>query len=186
VAGASSTASDFYALLASAVSAAASSSAPTSASQSRDPQNPGALIPPTVQGEERLTFIAAQRERLSFLLSALDKEATTLQGHAVKSPTSRESRATHRNGHSNFEEEDTGRPLSAVSSRKSEVDFVKIDAESGMGYSDSGVRPPKRTHSTGSWMPWSWGVKQEGIMAEDTVMSEGGTEDKGKSSSVEL
>lgn len=74
--------------------------------------------------------------------------------------------------------------MSGLSSRKSEPDFEKIDAESGA--EDVGERrTTKRTVSSGSWMPWSWGAKGEESV--DTVMA--GTEherhDVGKSSGVD-
>jgi hypothetical protein len=183
--GATSTANDFYSLLASAVSAATSATA--SSSKPTDLSNSGTLIPPTVRGAERLSFIAAQRERLTILLSALDKEASTLQGQSSVPPSPpRHVPSMLFDGSS--EEETSDRPVSAasgLSTRKSEVDFEKIDAESGTEEVTSGRRQAKRGQSSsGSWMPWSWGVKPEEPV--DTHMS--GTEtpkDTGKSSGVD-
>lgn len=161
---ATSTANDFYSLLASAVTAATTS---TSAGKSRDLSNSGILIPPTVDGvEDRLSFIASQRERLSILLSALDKEASNIQGQ-------------------NKSAEEIGEwpksAMSGLSTRRSEVDFEKIDAESG---TEEIIGSPKSAGG-GSWLPWSWGAKAE-PKAVDTVMSgTGQEEDKGKSSGVE-
>jgi hypothetical protein len=183
IGGATNTATDFYALLASAVGAATSSSLPSASdSRSRDLSNSGTLIPPTVQGEDRLSFIAAQRERLSILLSALDKEASTLQSQTVKSSGPRKMSSTLFDGRS--DEEIIDRPKSAMSSRKSEPDFENIDAESGT--EEGGQRKGAGT-SGGSWMPWSWGAKTEAASDVDTVMSETPkAADKGKSSGVEL
>jgi len=183
--GATSTANDFYALLASAVTAATGSSS----TQVRDLSNSGTLIPPTIDGAERLKFIAAQRERLSILLSALDKEANTLQSEGVK-PSAPRMSSMFFDGSSASEEEVTERPKSAMSglsTRRSEADFEKIDAESGTEEVENTRRQAKRTQSSGggSWMPWSWGAKAEEAPV-DTVMS--GTskdEDKGKSSGVD-
>jgi receptor expression-enhancing protein 1/2/3/4 len=183
--GATSTANDFYALLASAVTAATGSSS----TQVRDLSNSGTLIPPTIDGAERLKFIAAQRERLSILLSALDKEANTLQSEGVK-PSAPRLSSMFFDGSSASEEEVTERPKSAMSglsTRRSEADFEKIDAESGTEEVENTRRQAKRTQSSsgGSWMPWSWGAKAEEAPV-DTVMS--GTskdEDKGKSSGVD-
>jgi receptor expression-enhancing protein 1/2/3/4 len=182
--GATSTANDFYALLASAVTAATG----TSSTQVRDLSNSGTLIPPTIDGEERLTFIAAQRERLSILLSALDKEASTLQSEGVKPSAPKTMPSMFFDGSSGSEEEVAERPKSAMSglsTRRSEADFEKIDAESGAEEVGNTRRQAKRTQSSGSWMPWSWGAKAEEAPV-DTVMS--GTskdEDKGKSSAVD-
>ncbi len=180
--GASSTASDFYALLASAVAAATSATA--SSSKLHDLSNSGTLIPPTVSGTERLSFITAQRERLAILLSALDKEARNLQGASSSSPP-RHTSSMFFDGSS---EEETGeRPISAtrgLSTRKSEVDFEKIDAESGTEEVESKRSQVQRTQSSGSWMPWSWGAKAETPV--DTVMGDTEpVEDRGKSSSVD-
>ncbi|RDL41796.1 Protein YOP1 [Venustampulla echinocandica] len=164
VIGATNTANDFYALLASAVSAATSRDpTATDPSEARDFSNSQTLIPPTVQGEERLSFIAAQRERLSIILSALDKEANTLQTG----------------------DDSPRRPVSVLSSRKSEGDFEKIDAESG---AEDGSPHARREASGGSWMPWSWGVKPE--TDADTLMTGITTglqkdDGKGKSSGVD-
>jgi receptor expression-enhancing protein 1/2/3/4 len=185
ITSATSTANDFYSLLASAVSAATSSPAAT-AGKPRDLSNSGILVPPTVEGEDRLSFISAQRERLAILLSALDKEASTLQGKSAPRVNSR----MFNDGNADTEDEGAERPKSAMSglsTRKSEVDFEKIDAESGTEEMMSG-RTPKA--GGGSWLPWSWGAKPESTKSDltsvDTVMS--GTaqeEDKGKSSSIE-
>ncbi len=181
--GATSTANDFYALLASAVTAATG----TSSTQVRDLSNSGTLIPPTIDGEERLTFIAAQRERLSILLSALDKEASNLQNEGVKPLAPKTMPSMFFDGSSGTEEEPTERPKSAMSglsTRRSEADFENIDAESGTEEVENTRRQAKRTQSSGSWMPWSWGVKAEEPV--DTVMSgTSKTEDKGKSSSID-
>lgn len=182
--GATSTANDFYALLASAVTAA---TGPSSSTQARDLSNSGMLIPPTMDGEERLTFIAAQRERLSILLSALDKEASNLQ--STSSGPKQRLPSMFFDGSSGSEEEiaaGSERPKSAMSglsTRRSEADFENIDAESGTEEVENTRRRVTRGQSSGggSWMPWSWGAKAaEG--SSDTVMA--GTE-KGKSSSVE-
>ncbi|KAH6707761.1 TB2/DP1, HVA22 family-domain-containing protein [Leptodontidium sp. 2 PMI_412] len=183
---ATSTATDFYSLLASAVSAATSRDPTSASSQPRDLSNSGMLIPPSVTGEERLSFISAQRERLAILLSALDKEANTLQGQSVKPSTPRQVPSMFFDGSSGSEEEE--RPISSMgglSTRKSEADFEKIEAESGAEEAETVRRQVKRSSGSASWMPWSWGAKTDG--ATDTEMSGTHTvvEDKGKSSSVD-
>ncbi|KAH8665944.1 TB2/DP1, HVA22 family-domain-containing protein [Tricladium varicosporioides] len=192
VGGGTSTATDFYALLASAVSAATSrdisGTTGTSSTQPRDLSNSGTLIPPTVSGDERLTFITAQRERLSILLSALDKEANTLQ--SAPSPKRKHVPSMFFDGSGSSEEEIGERPkssMSGLSSRKSEADFEKIDAESGA--EDSLASPPENRRTTsgsGSWLPWSWGAKAESSI--DTIIPDAPTsvdETKGKSSGVD-
>ena len=189
---ATSTATDFYTLLASAVSAATSSNAATgSTTETRDLSNSGTLIPPTVHGEDRLSFITAQRERLSILLSALDKEANSLQNDAVKPSAPRSLPSMLFDGSTSSEEEMADRPKSAMSglsTRRSEVDFERIDAESGTEEVENGRKQARRSQSGsgGSWMPWSWGTKAETSAPVDTVMT--GTQkpgEKGMSSGVD-
>lgn len=152
-AAATSTANDFYSLLASAVTAATSTSA---GRQSRDLSNSGILIPPSVDGDDRLSFITAQRERLYILLSALDKEANSLQNQRPRT------RGGLFDGAGSTEDEGD-RPkssMSGMSTRRSEPDFEKIDAESGTEEVESQRRQAKRSQS-GGWIPWVWGAKQE-------------------------
>ncbi|KAK0100549.1 hypothetical protein ONS95_007008 [Cadophora gregata] len=183
---ATSTATDFYSLLASAVSAATSRDPASASSQPRDLSNSGTLIPPTVSGEERLSFISAQRERLAILLSALDKEASSLQGQSVKPSTPRQVPSMFFDGSSGSEEEE--RPVSSTSgdgltTRKSEGDFEKIEAESGAEEAENTRRRQiKRSSGSASWMPWSWGAKTDG--SADTEMS-GPHNVEGKSSGVD-
>jgi receptor expression-enhancing protein 1/2/3/4 len=181
---AASTAGDFYSLLASAVTAATAQN-PASSTRGQDLSNSGTLIPPTVKGEERLTFISAQRERLAILLSALDKEATSLQSSSAPRHVS----SMFFDG-STSDEDSSERPkssmsaVSGLSTRKSEADFEKIEAESSSEYAAE-RRQATRTASSGSWLPWSWAAKGDETPV-DTVMS--GTEkdqDHGKSSGVD-
>lgn len=142
--GSSGTAGDFYSLLASAVTAATSSSSGTD--RSRDLSNSGTLIPPNVNGSERLNFISTQRERLTTLLSALDKEASTLQQHNVR----------NRAPSYNYDGSDASGGSDGLSTRKSEPDFERIDT--GVDAFENGRRQVQRGQSaSGSWMPWNWG-----------------------------
>ncbi|TVY32594.1 hypothetical protein LSUB1_G008167 [Lachnellula subtilissima] len=178
-ANATSTATDFYTLLASAVTAA---TATTSINQARDLSNSGTLIPPTVHGEDRLSFISAQRERLSILLSALDKEADTLQSKPA--PRHIPSISFDGTGGGSEEEMADDRSMSELRSRKSEADFEKIEAESGT--EDVGKGKQRQSSAGGSWMPWSWGA-QTAEAPVDSVMGESESEpvDSGKSSGVD-
>jgi len=176
-ANAASTATDFYTLLASAVTAA---TATTSINQAPDLSNSGTLIPPTVHGEDRLSFISAQRERLSILLSALDKEANTLQSRPA--PRHIPSISFDGTGGGSEEEMVDDRSMSELRSRKSEADFEKIEAESGT----EDVGKQRQSSGGGSWMPWSWGA-QTAEAPVDSVISGSESEpvDSGKSSGVD-
>jgi receptor expression-enhancing protein 1/2/3/4 len=190
--GSTSTANDFYGLLAAAVNAATSNTG-FSSSTTRDLSNSGTLIPPTVKGDaERMSFINAQRDRLSTLITALDKEATNLQGGSTV--RARHVPSMFFDGNGNSEDDSNDRPKSStsgLSSRKSEPDFEKIDAESGTEEVESKKRrQTTRTVSGGSWLPWSWGAGAQPIPAatdgEDTPMRDVTPEaNSGKSSGLE-
>lgn len=138
-----------------------------------------------------MTFITAQRERLSILLSALDKEASNLQGKR-SGPSSPRMKASFRrlDGAVSSEEDVSDRPKtgnSEMSTRKSEPDFEKIEAESGTEDLETPLAGPKRPYSgAASWMPWSWGAKAEEPVGVNTVMKDAGDEGKGKSSGVDI
>lgn len=185
ISNATSTATDFYTLLQAAVSAATSQNP---ASRAKDLSNSGTLIPPSVSGAERLSFIAAQRERLAILLSALDKEAETLTSNTSKTSAPRYDPNMLFDG-STSDDDVADRPkssmsgISGLSTRKSEPDFEKIEAESEA--EENSRRQTTRTTS-GSWLPWSWGAKG-GEAPVDTVMGDATCADidHGKSSGVD-
>ena len=148
-AGAANTGNDFYNLLANAVSAATSAGGLVGGGSCRSMTDSGTLLPPHLRGSaEKMTFIAAQRERLNIVLRALDREAQQIQ-----------------QGNVSEEEETTQRPpsglsmFSGLSKSRSETDFEKVEAESGT--EDEGTlrrrNPPSASGSSGSWMPWGWG-----------------------------
>lgn len=152
-----STATDFYTLLASAVSAATSGS-PAADSSARDLSNSGTLIPPTISGADRMSFIATQRERLSTLLSALDREALSL--NASEGIGAAGKRVSSMSLDGSGEEHQQPRPASAMSGlskSRSEVDFEKIEREDDEEeMAISGKAPQFQRQASGSWMPWSW------------------------------
>ncbi|KAK2056721.1 HVA22 family TB2/DP1 protein [Colletotrichum caudatum] len=152
--------SDFYNLLAGAVSAATNAAAGGGApGQHQDLSKSGSIIPPELKGGERMSFIAAQRERLAFLLKALDREAAASE--TAEGPGRPGSMQLDGGG----EEEVTQRPASAhsgLSKSRSETDFEKIDAESGAEDLDDndedGTVRRRQTSGGSSWVPWGWGA----------------------------
>ncbi|RAL63347.1 hypothetical protein DID88_003771 [Monilinia fructigena] len=139
------------------VSAATSSNAAVGGSGDGELSNSGSLIPSHVSGIERITFIQAQRERLSILLSALDKEAQTMQN---EKRVPRNISSMSFDGTSS-EDDNLDRPKSSPSgmtSRKSEPDFEKIDADSGTEELGNTRGMADRAPS-GNWLPWAWGAK---------------------------
>lgn len=157
-AGAANTGGEFYNLLANAVSAATS----TTGGDTRSAPASGTLIPPDLRGSaEKMSFIAAQRERLSIVLSALDREAQELQ---------RDTGDAH-----GYDNDASGhRPPSGLSKSRSETDFEKVEAESGAEDEDDRDGPVRRRHVSGTggapWIPWGWAsgtATPKGNMRED-------------------
>lgn len=101
------------------------------------------LIPMEIEGnEEKMTFLATQRERLSVLLTALDKEASELGNEeGIRRDVER------RLGDSMGDE--------GLRKRGSEVEFERIEREDIVGGG-------KGEKSAGSWMPWGWAGKATG------------------------
>lgn len=183
---AASTANDFYALLGSAVSAATSAGLRSTAAPEKaahDLSNSGTLIPPSIEGPERLSFIAAQRERLSILLSALDKEASAATSTSSTSKTP-PARVTSMQFDGMLDGPDSlPRPASAMSGlskSRREADFESIDKD----VPEEGPHVPEKS---GSWLPWSWGAKTPAptIQVGDVVTKDTDAT-QGQSSAVEL
>jgi receptor expression-enhancing protein 1/2/3/4 len=202
--GGTSTAADFYGLLASAVSAATSGptaqpgqSSSVNNPQERDLSNSGTLIPPTIQGNDRISFISAQRERLAILLSALDKEASNLNAQDPSQKSSPRGLSNIFFDGNRSGEPDPVRPpsaMSGLSKSRSEVDFEKIEREDEDGEDSQTPMPSmvRQNTGSGSWLPWSWGAKSAATVAEptkeregDSVMSGTGN-DQGKSSGIDI
>lgn len=127
----------------------------------------GTLIPPSVQAEDRMTFIAAQRERLALLMSALDTEALNLKADNVtRSPSmgnmSVGSDSLGSDVGSGATLERPASAMSGLSKSRSEADFERIEHEEEERPAGAG----KRTVS-GGWIPWAFGgggiTKDEGI-----------------------
>lgn len=179
----STTGQDFYNFLSNAVNAATaavvasdSSTADTgrkAASASRGPgvgafptgdlSASGTLVPPNIQGNaDKMSFLAAQRERLNYVLSALDREAAQLKSGTATTPAGEQEINLEglQPGGASIERPTTsssGKSTGGLSKSRSEVDFEKIDAESGAednNTQDSAQATP--APSGGSWLPWAW------------------------------
>ncbi|KAF4840162.1 Receptor expression-enhancing protein 2 [Colletotrichum siamense] len=148
---AGNTGTDFYNLLAGAVSAATGGG--VTGHPHQDLSKSGNLIPPELQGGERTSFIAAQRERLAFLLKVLEREAAVTEGQVSGRAGSMQLDGAE-------DDEPTQRPMSAhsgLSKSRSETDFEKIDAESGAEDQDGEGTVRRRQGGGSSWMPFGWG-----------------------------
>jgi receptor expression-enhancing protein 1/2/3/4 len=164
------TGTDFYNLLAGAVSSLAAGAAAQSTSglsaAAADVSRSGTLIPPEVRGaSERMSFIAAQRSRLNILLGALDREAQQLQREETLRGDHTDGEGDHSPWHSPLQRPASGLSgfsgasgASGLSKSRSEADFEKIDVDSS-GPEDEGVRRrhgSRTTSGSSGWMPWGW------------------------------
>ncbi|KAI1200141.1 TB2/DP1, HVA22 family-domain-containing protein [Nemania serpens] len=159
---------DFYNLLAGAVNAAAAAGG-LSATAKSDVAARGTLIPENIGGaQEKMTFIAAQRERLAFMLGALDREAAELQHNEEHRKAAEQSRKLPS---MSLDGQEPSRPPSgysvgsALSKSRSEVDFEKIDAPSGAEDEDTSLRrrgyneeDAGAAKSGGGWNLFGWGA----------------------------
>jgi receptor expression-enhancing protein 1/2/3/4 len=157
---AGATGADFYNFLASAVSAAAGAAG--SAGGSRDaediPSSTATLIPDSIRGAAaRMSYLQSQRERLNTVLSALDREASQLQGEDAQVRGADVAEGLSSRSPS------AGSGLSGLAKSRSEADFEKLEAESGEDEMEDGTSvrrrgpTPSASGSGGSWMPWGWG-----------------------------
>ncbi|OTB03702.1 hypothetical protein M426DRAFT_321630 [Hypoxylon sp. CI-4A] len=159
--------SDFYNLLAGAVGAAAGGFAPPSKDQA---SSTATLIPENISGaDEKINFIAAQKERLAFMMGALDKEAKQLERSEEERKAAEQARKDLRPGSMSLDgHEGSSRPpsghsvLSGLSKSRSEVDFEKIDAESGAEDEDGNLRrrtlaEPSPGSAKSGWSFLGWG-----------------------------
>lgn len=137
--GLAAPAGDFYGLLSAAIGqvGAGGSSRDT---QVEDISRSGTLIPKDItDNAEKMTFLAAQRERLRMLLTVLDKEASDLSNEEMI-------------------QEDVNRRLGeglqdeSLKKSRSEADFDTIDDKEDLGSEKVGKI------AAGGWMPWNWGA----------------------------
>lgn len=146
--GLAAPAGDFYALLASALQMAYTSTSSREAAV-EDLSASGTLIPQDIRTyDEKMTYVSQQREKLRVLLQAFDKEAFMLAG----------------------QDEQSNRPASGLSKSRSEADFEKLSVDELAGQSSDNAGKPGSPIATGSWMPWNWGGKP---VPEDTGKSSG-------------
>ncbi|POS79687.1 HVA22 family TB2/DP1 protein [Diaporthe helianthi] len=120
------------------------------------------LVPPSIQGHaDKMTFLAAQRERLNYVLSALDREAAQLRSGPTATPASEQEislRGLQPGGGSGERPttSSSGKSTGGLSKSRSEVDFEKIEAESGAEDNTQESAQATPAPSGGSWLPWQW------------------------------
>ena len=156
---------DFYNMLAGAVSAATAAAGSSGAARAAGDSG---ILPSNLQASgEKMTFIAAQRERLNILLSALDNEAKELERADTPEAQTPTQHTNPRKSSLNIDsgdeaEEGTQRPPSGLSmwnglsKSRSEIDFVKVEVDNGIKVENDLRKRNISGSSTGSWMPWNW------------------------------
>ncbi|KAI0451327.1 TB2/DP1, HVA22 family-domain-containing protein [Xylaria acuta] len=155
---------DFYNLLAGAVNVAAGGlSTPTRS----DAATSRTLIPENIGGaQEKITFIAAQRDRLAFMMGALDREAAELQQNEEHRRVAEQSKKP---GSMSLDGQEPSRPPSGysigsgLSKSRSEVDFERIDTPSGGEDDDGSLRRRVNNEedagaARGGWNLFGWGA----------------------------
>ena len=161
--GLAAPAGDFYGLLSAALGSSGAMSGGGGSSskelQADDLTRSGTLIPPGMtSASEKMTFLSTQRERLKVLLSALDREADTLDPEvSIERDIDRRLAGEHLG--------------EALRKSKSEAEFEEIGEDELKG----GDRA-KPTQASG-WMPWAWGAakRESGDIMNDRTVSGGGT-----------
>lgn len=178
--------SDFYNMLAGAVGAATGG---FGGQAKNEASSTATLIPENIGGaEEKISFIAAQKEKLALMMGALDKEAKQLEKSEEERKAAEQARKP---GSMSLDGQPEGlsRPpsghsvWSGISKSRSEVDFEKIDAESGAEEDDSNLRrrapaaepsPPGSGRSGWSFLGWGTvGTGGSSTNQPDTAHSSG-------------
>lgn len=105
----------------------------------------GTLIPQGLTStSEKISFLATQRERLSLLLTALDKEASGLENEAFIQQDVEMRLRTEPSQHQHDGQE-------GLKKSKSEAEFETVESEEW-----SGARLASSAGGLGKWLP-SWG-----------------------------
>ena len=151
--GLAAPAGDFYGLLSAAIGQVGTGGGSREA-QVKEMSRSGTLIPQgIVDNDEKMTFLATQRERLRLLLTALDQEASDLSNEEAirKDVDSRLGEGIQNN---------------RLQKSRSEADFDTIDDKGELGSAKVG-KP-----TTSGWMPWNWGAPDKatstGVQAESS------------------
>lgn len=183
---AGSSGQDFFNMLTSAVGAATGNlmaGGASTSSAANISSSTATLIPGNIGGaEEKMTFITAQKEKLAFMMGALEKEALELQRAEEERKIAEQARKDLRPSSMSLDgqESPASRPpsghsvWSGLSKSRSEVDFEKIDAESG-AEDDGSLRQrasiiassPGGGARNSSWSFLGWGGASSGQSEPD-------------------
>lgn len=161
---------DLYGLVNQALSgASALYGAGAASSSSRDAQASdlsraaGNLVPDSIRNnDDRLNYVASQRQRLETLLQAFDREQENIRGKQAAGGLY----------HDNSSSTSLGGNLSR---NRSEAEFDRIERDELSSHSGSErppypITPPALGRRTSSgWMPWNWQQKQQQQQQEDPL-----------------
>lgn len=120
------------------------------------------LVPDSIRSpDDRLTYVASQRQRLETLLQAFDREQDNIRSQQTTSGG-----RYHDNGSS-------ASLGSGLSRNRSEAEFDRIERDelsSGSERPPYPLTPPALGRRTSSgWMPWNWQQKQQEQQHEDPL-----------------
>lgn len=158
--GLAAPAGDFYGLLSAAVGQVGAATGGSREAQVESMSRSGVLIPEGMTSRtEKMTFLSTQRERLKVLLTALDKEASTLSNDEMI-------------------EEDVDRRVGEARGMEASQDGL---AKSRTGTPFERIERDEAEVKTagGSWMPWNYFGKQ-------AFQSYSTEHEKGRSSGVDI
>jgi receptor expression-enhancing protein 1/2/3/4 len=158
--------SDLFSLLGKAMQQTTYPSSEFREEQARDLASSGTLIPPTLSGEERESFISTQRERLRTLLQAFDAEAFNADLGATSSAQPRSSMPRQPSSRKSYLAPQDGPGYMHKS--RSEFEFEDLgyeampDPEQFRVYDNEDERPvpqkkPSTSGESAGWSNWIWG-----------------------------
>jgi receptor expression-enhancing protein 1/2/3/4 len=145
---------DLYGLVNQALSGASAlygaGSAGTRDAQASDlSRGAGNLVPDSIRNNnDRLDYVASQRQRLETLLQAFDREQENIR--------------TQQTGGSRYHEDNrsTGSLSGSLSRNRSEAEFDRIERDELSSGSDRPpyplTPPPLGRRTSSGWMPWNW------------------------------
>ncbi|KAF2006834.1 hypothetical protein P154DRAFT_517307 [Amniculicola lignicola CBS 123094] len=161
---------DLYNLVTQALSGASALYTGNQAAQASEMSRSSTLVPESIRGEdERASYVATQRERLTTLLQAFDREQDNLRNRRDPS-----------RGYSDG---------SGLSKSRSEAEFDRIERdEIGNERPPYPVTPPAldRRASQGGWMPWNWRQGQPPVQEDPLAYGKDHAASQGRSSGFDL
>jgi receptor expression-enhancing protein 1/2/3/4 len=138
---------DLYGLVNQALSGASALYAGNQAGQAEEVSRSANLVPDTIRNnQDRLHYVASQRQRLETLLQAFDREQENIR--------------TQQTGGDRYYE--GSRTPVTLSRNRSDAEFDRIERDEVSGRPPYPTTPPPLGRRTSSgWMPWNWQRPQQ-------------------------